>query len=57
MVVEQWRLEIYERTIRSILVTVQEYLPPDSSVTKHAFIERVIEAVDTPEICRALGIK
>lgn len=37
-----------------ILALVREWLPPDSKVMPEAFIQRVIGAVDNPEVADAL---
>lgn len=49
-------LAVKAASFDQVLAVVRAYLPPDSTMTPQQFVRRVIEAMDTPEICRALGI-
>lgn len=48
------RLAVLEAAVRSIIEAVNEYLPPDATMTKDALIDRVIEAVDNATVVDAL---
>lgn len=51
---DEQRLHVFETAVLTIIKAMQEYLPPDSGVSKEQFIDQVIGAVDNEDMFRAL---